>query len=152
MFEAAMKAKNLNQTSTAKKIGVSQPTVSRWLSGKQDIPDEYLDPLADLLGINREMFRTGSAYVRSDEEIVQWIFAVMQNTPNVHAMTSLCALPQFMRGDGEVHVTEERVAEAVDTLSVDTVMAAWPSVKNSPFVELVPGARWVFRLKFPENL
>lgn len=152
MLEAGMKAKKLNQTQLAELLGVSQPTVSRWISGKKEIPEERYLELAEVLDLSPDMFRTGSAYVRSDDQIVRWIFDVMQNTPNPYAMACLVALPQFMRENGEVLVHEELIAEAVDTLSVDKVRdLAWPSVLNSPFVELVPGARWVFRLKFPED-
>lgn len=152
MLKAGMDAMNLNQTQFAKLLGVSQPTVSRWLSGIKDVPEDRYQDIAHILGLNPDMFRTGSAYVRTDEQIVQWIFDVMKNTPNAHAMTVLVSLPQFMREDGEVHVHEEMIADAADTLNVDKIRGAWPSVLNSPFIELVPGARWVFRLKFPEDL
>ena len=46
-----------NQTALAVAVGVKQPVVSRWLSGKDDIPPLRAKQIAELTGIPREEIR-----------------------------------------------------------------------------------------------
>ncbi|MCH8151485.1 MAG: helix-turn-helix transcriptional regulator [Planctomycetes bacterium] len=48
----AVKASGLSQYRISKELGVSESTISRFVSGKGGLSMEYLDALADLLGLN----------------------------------------------------------------------------------------------------
>jgi transcriptional regulator with XRE-family HTH domain len=48
------KAQGVRQRLIAAQLGVSEPTVSHWASGRQHVPSEFVLPLARLLGVPAE--------------------------------------------------------------------------------------------------
>ena len=48
------KAKGIRQRTIAAQLGVSEPTVSHWASGRQNVPSEFVLPLARLLDVPAE--------------------------------------------------------------------------------------------------
>ena len=149
-----LKDLNLTQTAFGQSLDppVTQPVVSQWLRGKERIPDFRRSQIAKKLDIDPALLESPSGFVRTTEQINEWRDAMMMNTPNVFAMAALNSFPMFMRANGECHLTEEEIANIVPTLSLDRVIEAWPAVLNSPLIERVGKARWVFRLKLPQDL
>lgn len=49
-----MRDRGLRQNEVAEALGVSEPTVSRWVNRGQDVPSRHIRPLADLLGVSPE--------------------------------------------------------------------------------------------------
>lgn len=151
MLKERLETKKMTQVQLAEAIGVAQPTVSRWLTGKEPVPESRYEALCSILDINMEAMIDGCEHVRSTEQIERWRLDVMSNTPSRSAMVVLMTFPAFMRPSGEVHVVEEDVAALIPSFEVEDVRDAWESVLNSPFVKRVGRARWVFHLQFDES-
>lgn len=50
-LQALMKSHGRRQSELADRLGVSEPSVSRWARRDADIPARYIQPIADFLGV-----------------------------------------------------------------------------------------------------
>jgi len=60
------KARGIQQRMIAARLGVSEPTVSHWASGRQHVPSEFVLPLARLLDVPVELLLPGGQKPRVD--------------------------------------------------------------------------------------
>lgn len=58
-LKALIEERGMKQSWLAKKIGVAEPTLSRWITGHVPVPDEYVQPLADIFHVGPEEVRNG---------------------------------------------------------------------------------------------
>jgi transcriptional regulator with XRE-family HTH domain len=54
LLGAALDANNLTQEEAAARLGVKQPTVNRWLSGKDTPADKHVPALVELTGLPQD--------------------------------------------------------------------------------------------------
>ena len=53
-LKQTIREKKLRQCDIAEQLGVSQPTMSRWIHRGTDVPTKMVRPLADALGVSVE--------------------------------------------------------------------------------------------------
>lgn len=155
MLATMLKAKKLTQVKFGEMLDppVKQPTVSKWLRGLEPVPESRYRQIAELLGVDPETMASGTEFVRTEVQKDVWRLAVLKHMPDIRAGMIMQIFPVLMRDDGEVHIaTEDVPSYLAPRVTSDDVDAVWPMILNSPFVIVVQGARWVFKLKMPDDL
>lgn len=77
-IEELRAAKGVSQTEMARELGVEQPTVSKWISGKNSPPTKNLQAIADYFGV--EPILLFKRYARSAEHI-EIVLQLLNLTP-----------------------------------------------------------------------
>lgn len=148
MLEARLEALDLTQTQLGERLGVSQATISRWLSG--NVPKSRRKDLADALDMDVHALEAGNEgnYALSKDDISQWREDVVMWVDNVWVMSALVALPRLMRPSGEIYANPKAVSEVCGPATLEHMEKVWDLVLASPFIERVPvPTEWVLRLK-----
>lgn len=152
MLEARLEELGLTQTDLSKMMGVSQPTISRWLSGH--VPKARYQDLSEALKMDVNALEIGHEgnYALTRDDINAWREDVVMWVDNVWVMSALVALPKLMRPSGEIYANPKAVAEVCGPASVERITSVWDLVLASPYLERVPVPQeWVLRLKMPEK-
>lgn len=146
------KEKGLSQKDLAEEIGVSRGRVGQWEAGVDHIPEHHLQTIARILEMDVAEIVGASRPIRGESDHREWRQMVWKDhSLDGTVQTILMFLTEMLVKPDEVRFsgTQQRIAENINSLTLQDVQDAWPALLESGYVRRETDAEWVLLLVFP---